>query len=234
MKRLQLFFTFTFLFCHLLSAQTNGTKTKVVIDGHVLTMWVTEAGDTILLANLDEMSVSSPREFKDDAEKMLYERYRRYATKVYPYAVEAIKVFREVEYFTQDMKNRDRKKRIKKLQRDMEVKFEEPLKKLTKTQGYVLMKMIERELDTPMYDLVKSLRGGFTASYWSTMGWFYGHHLKEGYIIGQDPILDIVLEDFDVSYSIPRTANLQDYEEYQKYFTKKKKEEKEADEDDED
>ncbi|HMR44139.1 MAG TPA: hypothetical protein PKC40_09905, partial [Saprospiraceae bacterium] len=71
-------------------------------------------------------------------------------------------------------------------------------------------------------------------SYWSTMGWFYGHQLKEGYIIGQDPILDIVLEDFDVSYSIPRTANLQDYEEYQKYFTKKKKEEKEADEDDED
>ncbi|MEZ4983050.1 MAG: DUF4294 domain-containing protein [Saprospiraceae bacterium] len=154
-------------------------KETVRIDGHLLTMWITESGDTLLIANLDEMSVSSPRKFRTDQERLLYERYRRYAIKVYPYAVEAIKVFREVEYFTQDMNRRDKKKRIKKLQDDLEREFEEPLKKLTKTQGYVLMKMIERELDTPMYDLVKNLRGGFTATYWSTMGWFYGHHLGE-------------------------------------------------------
>ncbi|MEZ4949317.1 MAG: DUF4294 domain-containing protein [Saprospiraceae bacterium] len=196
-------------------------KETVRIDGHLLTMWITESGDTLLIANLDEMSVSSPRKFRTDQERLLYERYRRYAIKVYPYAVEAIKVFREVEYFTQDMNRRDKKKRIKKLQDDLEREFEEPLKKLTKTQGYVLMKMIERELDTPMYDLVKNLRGGFTATYWSTMGWFYGHHLGEGYHVGEDPILDIVLDDFDISYSLPRNYKEDNFEDH--FFEKEEK-----------
>lgn len=209
-------------------------REKVVLEGNVLTLIITECGDSLLVANLDEMSVSSPKSFKDDAEKMLYDRYRRYAVKVYPYAVEAIKVFREVEYYTKNMKKRERKRRLKELQKDLELKFEEPLKKLTKTQGYVLMKMIERELDTPMYELIKNLRGGFTATYWSTFGWFYGHHLKEGYDVGEDKILDIVLEDFDISYSVPYGSRLESYD---KYFKKDKdrdrKEETKQEDDDE-
>lgn len=203
--------------------EQKGKKEKVTIDGHLLTMWITESGDTLLIANLDEMSVSSPRKFRTDQERLLYERYRRYAIKVYPYAVEAIKVFREVEYFTQDMNKRNKKKRIKKLQDDLEREFEEPLKKLTKTQGYVLMKMIERELNSPMFDLVKNLRGGFTAAYWTTFGWFYGHHLGEGYKVGEDPILDIVLEDFDISYSLPKGYKKQTFEDH---FFEEEKEEK--------
>lgn len=207
--------------------EQKGKKEKVTIDGHLLTMWITESGDTLLIANLDEMSVSSPRKFRTDQERLLYERYRRYAIKVYPYAVEAIKVFREVEYFTQDMNKRNKKKRIKKLQDDLEREFEEPLKKLTKTQGYVLMKMIERELNSPMFDLVKNLRGGFTAAYWTTLGWFYGHHLGEGYKVGEDPILDIVLEDFDISYSLPKGYKKQTFEDHFFEEEKKEKDEKE-------
>jgi hypothetical protein len=208
------------LFTFQLFAQKEKKET-VTIDGHLLTMWITESGDTLLIANLDEMSVSSPRKFRTDQERLLYERYRRYAIKVYPYAVEAIKVFREVEYFTQDMNRRDKKKRIKELQDDLEREFEEPLKKLTKTQGYVLMKMIERELDTPMHDLVKNLRGGFTATYWSTLGWFYGHQLGEGYHVGEDPILDIVLDDFDISYSLPKNYKENNFEDH--FFEKDEK-----------
>lgn len=187
-------------------SQTGDRKEKVMIDGQLLTLYVTECGDTLLLANLDEMSVSAPRSFENDEERRLYYKYRRYAATVYPYAVEAIRTFREVEYFTQDLKRRQKRKRIKHLQRRMEEDFEDPLKKLTKTQGMVLMKMIERELDTPIYFLIKDLRGGITATYWSTLGIFFGHHLRQGYIPGEDPILDIVLEDFDISYTLPPGA----------------------------
>jgi hypothetical protein len=225
---------FSLATCFILASafgQPAERREKVVLDGHVLTMIITEAGDTLLIANLDEMSVSSPRAFASDADKLLYDRYRRYAVKVYPYAVEAIKVFREVEYYTQDMKKRERKKRLKVLQADLESKFEEPLRKLTKTQGYILMKMIERELDTPIYSLIKNLRGGFTATYWSTMGWFYGHHIKEGYTEGEDRILDIVLRDFDISYSVPPGSRLESYD---KYFNPKKKVKDDGSEEDED
>jgi hypothetical protein len=67
----------------------------------------------------------------------------------------------------------------------------------------ILIKMIERELDTPVYFLIKDLRNGLTATYWSTMGSLFGHDLKEGYHEGQDSILDAVLQDMDISYDVP-------------------------------
>jgi len=120
----------------------------VTIDGQELTVFVTEEGDTLFIANeLSDVSVSSPREFESK-------------------------------------------------------EFEEPLRKLSKTQGYILVKMIERETDRPMHDLIKELRGGLTATYWSTMGKMFGHELKNGYIEGENPILDIVLQDYDISHEV--------------------------------
>ena len=54
-----------------------------------------------------------------------------------------------------------------------------------------------------MYSLVKDLRGGITATYWNAMGKLFGHDIKEGYIEGDDKILDAVLDDFHVSYDVP-------------------------------
>jgi hypothetical protein len=59
--------------------------------------------------------------------------------------------------------------------------------------------MIERELDTPLYELIREYRGGFTAGYWNTMSKFWGYDLKRGYMEGDDPILDVVLGNFDLS-----------------------------------
>lgn len=202
------------------SAQNGERKEKVMVNGNLLTMWITETGDTLFMANLDGFSVSTPKKFDDPGQQNLYRRYRRYAVKVYPYAVEAIKIFREVEHLSEDLSRRQRKRKLKKIQRDLEEKFEEPLKKLSKKQGYVLMKMIERELDTSMYKLIKNTRGGFTAMYWSTFASFYGHKLREGYEEGRDPVIDPILKDFDVSYSLPKGASL---EKYDKYFGAKKK-----------
>ncbi len=64
--------------------------------------------------------------------------------------------------------------------------------------------MIERELDTPMYDLIKDLKGGFTAGYYNQFGKLYGYKLKEGYIAGTDKIMDIVLQDYNISYEVPK------------------------------
>ncbi|MBK6620780.1 MAG: DUF4294 domain-containing protein [Saprospirales bacterium] len=177
-------------------------RKTVVIDGNILTQIITENGDTLLMANLDDISISSPRTFKNRDEYLLYMKYRRYALVVYPYAKEAIRIFRETERATTEMKERERKRYIRKLQRELETEFEKPLRNLTRTQGYILVRMVERELDTNIYELIKSLRGGMTASYWGTFSRFYGFNLKEGYEVGKDPILDVVLQDFDISYKL--------------------------------
>ncbi len=175
---------------------------ETTIDGYVMTAMVTEDGDTIYMDQLKDISITSLRTFKSDEDYKKYMRFKRYAAYVYPYAKEAIKIFRETEYATQTMKKRKRKKHIKKLQNELKVKFEQPLKKLTKLQGKILIKMIEKELDKNMYDLIKSLRGKLQAMYWHNASKLYSYDLKEGYEYGTYEILDAVLQDFDVSYKM--------------------------------
>ncbi|MBX2877364.1 MAG: DUF4294 domain-containing protein [Saprospiraceae bacterium] len=175
-----------------------------LVNGKYFPYTIDECGDTLILASLGGVSISAPRTFTNAEDQKRYRRYRRYALKVYPYAVEAIKIFREMEEVTNDMKRRDRKKHIRRLHKQLKKEFTDPLKKLTKTQGMILMKMIEKELDKSMFKLIKDLRGGWNANYWSAAAGMFGHKLKKGYIPGQDPVLDAVLNDLDISYQISR------------------------------
>ena len=172
------------------------------VNGRVMTAMILPDGDTVITETLDDISITSLRSFKSPEDYQKYMKFKRYAALVYPYAKEAIKIFKETEYATQTMKRRKRKKHIKKLQEDLKVKFEQPLSKLTKLQGKILVKMIEKELDTPMYDLIASLRGKLKAFYWHNAAKLYSYDLKEGYEEGKYEILDAVLQDFDVSYRI--------------------------------
>lgn len=186
-----------------LHTQAQTSLGKTTLNGQLVTLMLDDNGDTILVADdLMTVSLTSPRKFKSREEYLRYRKYLRYAAIVYPYAKEAIIVFRELEAQTLEMKKGKRKKYAKKLQKDLDDKFEEPLKNLTKTQGKILVKMVERELNNDLHNLIKTYRGGMTAGYWNTLSKFWGYDLKEGYIEGQDPILDAVLQDFNISYKM--------------------------------
>jgi hypothetical protein len=205
--RTHLFFLLQFVFIVAGLTQTRdslpGDGKRVRIDGEILTTKI-EGGDTVLLAELDDISVTTFREFASDAEYRRYLKYRRYALSVYPYAVEAVRIFNEVERDTEDLKKGKRKKHIRNLQQELKDEFTDPLKDLSRTQGKILVEMIERKLDTSMYDLLKGLKGGFSAGKWQSVGKLYGYDLKEGYVVGQDTILDAVLQDFEIVYEVQR------------------------------
>ena len=173
---------------------------KTTIDGQLVNIMITPNGDTLIMADLEDISITSLRKFETDADYLKYLKFKRYAAKVYPYAKEAIKIFREMEYATQNMKRRQRKKYIKELEKELEVQFEEPLKKLTKLQGKIMIKMIEKETDETMFNLLKSIKGRFAAWSYHNMGKLYSYDLKEGYQEGKYDILDAVLRDFNISY----------------------------------
>lgn len=157
-------------------------------------------GDTMIYCQLREIEVSAPRTFANADDFKRYERYQRYAPTVIPFAVEAVRTYRELEAATRDGSNKDRKKYINDLQNKMDDKFKSQLKDLTRTQGLMLIKMVEKELHMPFYDLVKDVKGGFSAFYWNEFGKIYGYQLKDGYERGKDYILDSVLDKYDLSY----------------------------------
>ena len=170
-------------------------------DGTILmAAMVLPNGDTMIYCQLREIEVSAPRTFANADDFKRYERYQRYAPTVIPFAVEAVRTYRELEAATRDGSNKDRKKYINDLQNKMDDKFKAQLKDLTRTQGLMLIKMVEKELHMPFYDLVKDVKGGFSAFYWNEFGKVYGYQLKEGYERGKDYILDSVLDKYDLSY----------------------------------
>ena len=162
---------------------------------------IVENGDTLFLAQLEHINVTSPRNFDSREDYILYLRYKQHAATVYPYAMTAIRIYREIEEVSDDLNRRERRRFVRRMQRQMRDEFEDPLRSMTRTQGYILVKMIERELNTPLYFLIRDLRSGLTARYWSTLSSFFGYDLREGYEHGKDDLLDLVLD--DLRFSMP-------------------------------
>ena len=154
-------------------------------------------GDTVFVMSLRPVRVASKRQFKDQAEMRQYYLYARAAKKVYPYAVQALEVYDEWQEETGSLKKRKQRKYAKEELKTLNDQFEAKLKKLTKTEGKVLIKMIERETGKPFHQILKETRGGATATYWTNLSRMWGYDLKEGYQLGANPLLDDVFVDYD-------------------------------------
>jgi hypothetical protein len=191
-----------FIFLVMLSsgvkAQATYDTTIVHRDGRVMTIRIRGNDTTVLVVN-PEVVVKARPVFADDEEYRHYMRYRRYATRVLPYAIEGIRMYNNYLRETEGLKKGKARKYAKTIQKDAKEEFTDPLKNLSRTEGKILVKMIERHLNTPMYDVLQDVRGNWTATKWQTLGRMYGYDLKEGYKPGQDKILDMILQDFEIT-----------------------------------
>ena len=192
-----------------------GTTT---INGRVLKVLIID-GDTLPVADFEAINFTQKRNFKNRAERKRYHQWRGYATKVYPYAAEAIRIFRILEEDTKDMKKRKQKKYAKGVEKELKPQYEEELKALTKSQGYILIKMVERELGRPFYEVIRQLRGNWAAFKWQSLGRLYGYNLKKGYSSSDDPLLETILQDLNITYEDPETRAV--IKEFKRKYKKK-------------
>ena len=156
-----------------------------------------ENGDSTFIMALRLVKIAARRQFKDFAEQRQYYLYMRAARKVYPYALQAINLYEELQSETEDMSKRQRRRYLRRENKELKDDFKEQMKNLSRTEGKVLIKMIEKELDKPFYDVIRETRGGFTAGYWHKLGKLWGYDLKQGYEPGADQLLDEIFLDYD-------------------------------------
>ncbi len=156
-------------------------------------------GDTIPVVNLQPISVVE-RRFKDPADRYAFLKLKRNIIKVYPYAKEAARLMAEIEETTADIeKKRKKKKYLNRLEKDLKVQFEDKLKKLTVSQGKVLMKLVERESGRTTHDMIKDYKSGVSAFFWQQLGKRYGYDLKEGYDPNQYRDMEIIINNLEVT-----------------------------------
>ena len=154
-------------------------------------------GDSIPSESIDlkEITVFPSIEFKNIEDKIKYYIIKRKTLKVYPYAILASKRLTELNKRLPLIKTRARKKKYTKIvERFIEKEFSKELKKLTRTEGQILIKLVHRETGKTVYKLIKKLRNGFRAFSYSSLAKLFNISLKEAY----DPINiveDVMIED---------------------------------------
>ncbi|MDE7069941.1 MAG: DUF4294 domain-containing protein, partial [Alistipes sp.] len=72
------------------------------------------------------------------------------------------------------------------------------LKHMTRTQGRVLLKLIDRETDHTAYEILREFRGGFVAGFWQGSSRIFGQNLKSGYdAAGDDRMLELIVRNYE-------------------------------------
>ena len=120
-------------------------------------------GDSLIFS-LDEIILLSKFNFKTTKEKRYYYWYWKKVHNAYPYAkLAAERLIQLNEQLAQIRSKRKRKKHTKKMQNYMEGEFTEKLKKMTRTEGRILIKLLHRQTGLTAFDLVKEYRAAIAA-----------------------------------------------------------------------
>jgi len=140
-------------------------------------------GDTLPMMILDEVVVSiSGNETPSGKEGVKYSKLVRDVKKVYPYAVIAAVKYEEYGKLISKVSDQnEQKKLMKKAEDDIRAEFEGDVRKMTMTQGKILLKLIYRQTNNTSYEIVKEYRGSFRAIFWQSIGKIFGMNLKVKY-----------------------------------------------------
>lgn len=138
--------------------------------------------DTIPHVDLKEISVLPPYKFNNKREKRHYGKLVRNVKIVLPYARSAGEKVNEINKHLASLSSEKEKKAyLKTAEDELFLEFETPLRKLTFSQGRLLIKLIDRETGDTTYELIKHFKGGFSAFFWQGVARLFGSNLKAEY-----------------------------------------------------
>jgi len=114
---------------------------------------------------------------------------------VYPYAKLAKTIFQDAERTIDTMPNkRLRNIYIKQREKELMSQYKDELEHLSVTQGQLLMKLMNREVNKTTYEIVQQLRGSMQAFMWQQLARLFGSNLKVGYDPnGEDKMIERIL-----------------------------------------
>jgi len=148
--------------------------------------------------NLKPVFLLKHLRFKNSRERIYYYWYRKKVLKAYPYATLAANRLTALNKQLEKIKSKHkRRKHIRKIQRYMQGEFTSQLKKLTRTEGKILIKLIYRQTGKTVFTLIKEYRSGWKAFWYQTTARIFRLSLKKEYHpekVGKDFIIEDILQ----------------------------------------
>lgn len=138
-----------------------------------------EIGDTVMMVVLRDVYCFPQLKFKNKKEEEFYWRTVRDVRKALPYAHLICETLLETyEYIETFPTQKEREDHLKAMEGSLFNQYKPALKKFTKRQANVLVKLIRRETNQSSYDIVKAFLGSFRAGFWQMFGRMFGVNLK--------------------------------------------------------
>ena len=162
----------TFLF-----SQVEKDKDSVLL----VDRYIVFEGDTLLI-ELNEVLLLKKLKFKTSYDRRYYYWFRKKTLKAYPYAKLAAERLEVLNERLENIKSK-RRKRIytKRIQKFLEDELTAQLKKLTRTEGRILIKLVHRQTGDTSFTLIKTLRSGWKAFWYNTTANLFKLSLKDEY-----------------------------------------------------
>lgn len=186
--------------CLLSHARANGQVTAV--DSLNVTRATVQGNDTIPLVILPEVRVYQRSDFEYLYLKRRYRRLIRNVKKAYPYARVAGAELLALDRQLAAMKNdKERKAHINRVEKEIMHRFEQEVRRLTITQGIILVKLIDRETGQTSYEVIKDLKGGITAFFWQGIARLFGNNLKAEFDPeGDDRLIEDIVRGIEAGF----------------------------------
>ena len=143
---------------------------------------ITEEGDTVLVLVMNEITVFPPMKFKNKKEEQFYWRTVRDVKLTLPYAKLICATLKETYEYIETLPNqKERERHLKQMEKEVFNQYKPTLKKFSKNQAKMLVKLIQRETNQSSYNILKAFLGSFRASFWQAFGKLFGVSLKGEY-----------------------------------------------------
>ena len=144
-----------------------------IIEGDTLANPYVDLGEVIVLPSL---------KFDSYNDYLSYYRLRKRTLKVYRYAKMASERLVVLnDRLSKIKRKRARKRYTKRVERYLEGEFKDELKRLTRSEGRILVKLIHRETGQTTHGLIKKLRSGWRAFVYQTTAKLFDIDLKTTY-----------------------------------------------------
>lgn len=143
---------------------------------------VLEDGDSIKYVEMNNVYVFAPMTFKNDKQRNAYNRLVNNVKKVLPIAKEVNRAILETyEYLGTLPNQKAREEHLKLVEKSIKAQYTPRMKKLSLSQGKLLIKLIYRETNSSSYQLVQAFLGPSKAAFYQTFAWMFGASLKKEY-----------------------------------------------------
>jgi hypothetical protein len=178
--------------------QVTAQSGHPAVDSSKMVFAYIDGKDTIpwmVLPEVDVLADAPPNLRKRVRE---WDRLRNAVYVTYPYARIAAGLLKDVDSHLDTIKSKREKKAYLKLkEQQLKQQFAPQIEDLSVYQGKVLIKLIYRETGTDCYDIIRQLKGGFSARLWQTVAFVFGSNLKTAYDKQENADIESIVEEIE-------------------------------------